>query len=175
MGMFYTMHFSPAANLATFISMRILTVAGLPFLFVPISTMAFSDVPRELNNKASALYALFRNLGGSFGIALIATYLFRHQQIWQTYLSGGVTPYNIQTQQSLAQHAAALVSAGVSQAAAPAQAQAQLYSQLQQQAGFMAYVDSFQAMSWIMLLLIPVALLMPSVKPKKDAAPVEAH
>jgi DHA2 family multidrug resistance protein len=147
----------------------------LPFLFVPISTMAFSDVPRELNNKASALFALFRNLGGSFGIALIATYLFRHQQIWQTYLGEGVSAYSISTQQSLAQHAGALTAAGISPAAASAQAQGMLYSQLQQQAGFMAYIDSFQAMSWVMLALIPVALLMPKVKPRKDAAPVEAH
>ena len=167
LGVFYTMHFSPVTNLGTFISMRILTVMGLPFLFIPISTMAFIEVPRHLNNKASALYSLCRNLGGSFGIALIATYLARHTQIWQTYLSARVTPYSIETHQSLAEHAAALTAAGVSPAAAAGQAQAGLYGQLLQQASFMAYVDSFQAMALIMLLLVPVALLMPGVIPRK--------
>jgi len=175
LGVFYTMHFSPATNLGTFISMRILTVAGLPFLFIPISTMAFGDVPRHLNNKASALYSLFRNLGGSFGIALIATYLFRHQQIWQTYLGAKLSAYSLPTQQALTQHAEALTAAGVSPAAAATQAQGMLYTQLQQQAGFMAYVDSFQIMSWIMLALVPVALFMPKVKLKKSGPPMEAH
>lgn len=175
LGVFYTMHFSPATNLLTFISMRILTVAGLPFLFIPISTMAFGDVPRHLNNKASALYSLFRNLGGSFGISLIATYLFRHQQIWQTYLAGGLSPYSLPLQQSLARHTAALTAAGVSPAAAAAQAQGMVYAQLQRQAGIMAYADSFQVMTWIMLLLVPVALLLPRIKIKKNASSAGVH
>ena len=33
LGIFYTRHFSPVTNMQTFISMRILTVMGLPFLF----------------------------------------------------------------------------------------------------------------------------------------------
>jgi DHA2 family multidrug resistance protein len=170
-GVFYTMHFSPATNMGTFIAMRIVTVMGLPFLFIPISTMAFIEVPPALNNKASALFSLCRNLGGSFGIALIATYLFRHTQVWQTYLGARLSPYSVQTQQALMQHAAALTAAGVSPAAAPGQAQAMLYNQLQQQSSFMAYVDSFQIMSWIMLLLVPVALMMPGAIPKNAGPP----
>ena len=168
-GIFYTMHFSPVTNLGTFIAMRIMTVSGLPFLFIPISTMAFLNVPRHLNNKASALYSLCRNLGGSFGIALIATYLARHQQIWQTYLSARISAYSVETHQALSQHAAALIGTGTSPAVAAAQSQGMLYSQMLRQAGFMAYVDSFQAMAFVMILLVPVALLMPGSMPKKAA------
>ena len=177
LGIFYTRHFSPVTNMQTFISMRILTVMGLPFLFIPISTMAFGEVPRHLNNKASALYSLCRNLGGSFGIALIATYLFRHQQIWQTYLSATLSPYSLATQQALAQHTAALIAAGTSPGAAAAQAHSQLYSQLLQQSGFMAYVDSFGAMAAVMFVISFLVLFAPSPKkaiPADGAAALES-
>ena len=173
LGIFYTRHFSPGTNMLTFISMRILTVMGLPFLFIPISTMAFGEVPKELNNKASALYSLCRNLGGSFGIALIATYLSRHQQIWQTYLSATLSPYSVATQQALANKAAALTAAGISPAAAVAQAKGEMYSQLLQQSGFMAYVDSFGAMAAVMFVMAALVLFTSSPK-KPTGAPADS-
>jgi DHA2 family multidrug resistance protein len=171
LGIWYTKHFSPDTNMLTFVSMRILTVMGLPFLFIPISMLAFGEVPKQLNNKASALYSLCRNLGGSFGIALIASYLARHQQIWQTYLSATLSPYSIATQQALASKTAALTAAGTVPAAAAAQAQGQLYSELLQQSGFMAYVDSFGMMAAVMFLMSFLTLLTRSSKkpPAADA------
>ncbi len=173
MGVFYTSHFSPATDIWTFISMRVMTVIGLPLLFIPISTMAYSKVSRQMNNKASALYSLSRNLGGSFGISLVMTYLYRHAQIWQTHLGAHLTATSIGAQQALLRNAAVLKAAGVAPAAAPAAAQALLYHQLRQQAGFMSYVDSFRLMTVIMLLLVPLALLMPGTFPKKGAAVVD--
>ncbi len=172
-GVFYTSHFSPSADIWTFISMRVLTVSGLPFLFIPISTMAYSKIARHMNNKAAALYSLSRNLGGSFGISLVMTYLFRHAQAWQTYLGAHLAATSIATQQALIRNAAVLKAAGVAPSAAPVAAKALLYRQLQQQAGLMSYVDSFRLMTVIMLLLVPLALLMPGNFPKKGAVAAE--
>ncbi len=170
MGVFYTSHFSPATDIWTFIAMRVLTVSGLPLLFIPISTMAYSKVARHMNNKASALYSLCRNLGGSFGISLVMTYFFRHAQMWQTYLGAHLTASSIAAQQALMRNAALLRGAGVAPAAAPAAAKALLYHQLQRQAGFMSYVDSFRLLALIMAMLVPLALLMPGTFPKKGMA-----
>lgn len=170
-GVFYTTHFTPQTDMFTFVTMRILTVAGLPFLFIPISTVAFSEVPKHMNNKASALYSLSRNLGGSFGIALIATYLFRHTQIWQTYLSAHVSISSPVARQSLSDISNTLLAQGVSPAMAPLQAQGMLYRQVLDQASFMAYVDSFTMMTWALLCMVPLALLLPSITPKAPAAP----
>jgi DHA2 family multidrug resistance protein len=128
--------------------------------------MGFMDVPRHLNNKASSLYSLCRNLGGSFGIALIATYLYRHTQIWQTHLGSNLTSASVEAQQALSRVSEALVAAGADPASIPAQAHAMLYRQLQHQAGLMAYIDSFHAMALMMFLVAPLALLMPGVMPK---------
>ena len=49
---------------------RVFQAAGIAFLFVPISTVAYLSLPAGKNNSASALVNLARNLGGSFGISL---------------------------------------------------------------------------------------------------------
>jgi DHA2 family multidrug resistance protein len=169
-GMFYTSNFSPATDMHAFIAMRLVQVMGLPFLFIPISTIAFMDVPRALNNKASALYSLFRNLGGSFGVALVATYLARHTQMWQSNLSSNTSSYGVPMQQALAAKAQALQMAGVPALEATAKAQGLIYGQLMQQANLLAYVDSFQLMWIIMMVLAPLALFLPGRNPSKDAA-----
>ena len=73
---------------------RLLQGFGLGFLFVPISTAAFSHLPPEKIGNATGLFNLLRNEGGSTGIALSATVLARHSQIHQAHLIDHVTPYN---------------------------------------------------------------------------------
>jgi hypothetical protein len=48
---------------------------GIATLFVPVSQLAYSNLPKHKNNKASNLTNLFRNQGGSFGIAFVTTLL----------------------------------------------------------------------------------------------------
>ncbi len=63
---------------------RVYQASGLAFLFVPINTVAFTDLPEGKSSKASALINLSRNLGGSFGISLAQTLLARRTQFHQT-------------------------------------------------------------------------------------------
>ena len=51
--------------------MRTLQSAALAFLFVPISTVAYLTLPRELNGDGAALFAMFRNVFGSVGISIV--------------------------------------------------------------------------------------------------------
>ena len=62
---------------------------GLAFLFIPINTLAYSGLPPGKNNNASALLNVSRNIGASFGIAMVITMLarrsqFHHQTWWRT-------------------------------------------------------------------------------------------
>ena len=59
---------------------------GLAFLFVPTSQLAYSYLPKNKNNKASSLTNLFRNQGGSFGIAFVTTMISRRSQYHQNIL-----------------------------------------------------------------------------------------
>src|ERR1700724_1051818 len=59
---------------------------GIAPLFVPVSQLAYSFLPKNKNNKASSLTNLFRNQGGSVGIAFVTTVLARRTQYHQSIL-----------------------------------------------------------------------------------------
>jgi len=61
---------------------------GIATLFVPVSQLAYSNLPKHKNNKASSLTNLFRNQGGSFGIAFVTTVLARRTQYHQKRIGG---------------------------------------------------------------------------------------
>ena len=66
--------------------MRIFQASGLAFLFVPINTLSYTDVPREKNNDVSGLMNLARNIGGSCGTSFFVTVLARRSQDHQDRL-----------------------------------------------------------------------------------------
>jgi DHA2 family multidrug resistance protein len=171
-GMFYTSHITPQIDYHTFVILRIAQVVGLPFLFIPSSTMAFASIPPEKSSKASALYSLMRNLGGSFGISLLLSYLARHQQIHQNAMVQHMSPANPGYRLALAQYTQAIMSAG--HLNAPVIAVARLYQQLLAQASVLAYADVFQFISVVTFCLAFVALLMPRVDMQKKPAPEAA-
>src|SRR5207237_2009054 len=118
---------------------RLVQSAGLAFLFVPISTAAFSDVPRERTNYAAGLFNLARNIGGSSGIAAVTTILARRTQFHQQVLVGHLTPYDPAYQSALARTTQMLQAQGSSLPDATARAQALLYGTVQRQAGMLAF------------------------------------
>lgn len=70
---------------------RIIQCIGLPLIFIPVNTIAYSHLPPGKSNNASALMNLMRNLGGSVGISLAATLLTRHAQVHQNYIAAKVS------------------------------------------------------------------------------------
>jgi DHA2 family multidrug resistance protein len=72
----------------------ILRGLGLSLLFVPLTTLAFSEVqPRDLS-QASGLNNMMRQLGGSFGIALITTLIHLRQGYHRSMLLENINNYN---------------------------------------------------------------------------------
>src|SRR6202521_5466257 len=71
---------------------RALQGLGIATLFVPVSQLAYSNLPKNKNNKASSLTNLFRNQGGSFGIAFVTTLLTRRSQYHQIRWARQATP-----------------------------------------------------------------------------------
>jgi len=175
-GMWVTMHVTPQSSYGTFVIMRILQVAGLPFLFVPCSTLAFSHIPKEKSSKASALYALMRNLGGSFGISILLSYVTRHQQMHQTYLAGHLPPSSDAYRFNIAQYTHIMISHGITAAAAAKLAVGKMYQELIKQSTILAYTDTFQLVGIVLFILACCTLFMPGnklhKKPDPDAAPV---
>ena len=67
---------------------------GMAFLFIPINVTAFYFIPKEKMNNATGIINLARNIGGSVGIANVATLLSRRAQVHQAMLVAHLTPYD---------------------------------------------------------------------------------
>ena len=159
----------------TFVLIRVCQVFGLPFLFVPNSALAFSEIPPEKSSKASALFSLMRNLGGSIGISILSSYVQRHQQIHQNFLAAHLTPLNKAYTNLLATTQHVIESFGTPVAAAKAKAMGVIYRQLITQSSILAYADAFRFMAAVLALLVVVALvLMPANNPRQKAAAAAA-
>ena len=171
-GMWYTGHITPQTDYNSFVMMRILQVVGLPFLFVPISTQAFSQISKEKSGKASALYSLLRNLGGSVGISIMANYVVRHRQMHQPYLAEHLSPLNDAYKAAVAHGTEVMASMGNVNAAGAVMGR--MYQQLLRQSSLMAYNDAFRLIAAILLFLVFLGLMMPPNKVGKKPPTEEA-
>jgi DHA2 family multidrug resistance protein len=82
----------PTVNFGTLVYARIFQVLGLAFLFAPVSTIAYTTLPRSLNGDASSLFVMLRNVMGSIGISLATAGITQRQQTHLAYLQPFMTP-----------------------------------------------------------------------------------
>ncbi len=137
---------------------RALQGLGLSFLFVPTSQLAYSYLPRAKNNKASSLTNLFRNQGGSFGIAFVTTMLERRTQFHQSVLADHVSGYEPGVRSFLSRATQTFIAAGASYSDASNKALGLLSKVVAGQAATLAFLDCFRLLGYAALLGIPLAL-----------------
>ncbi|RRA50284.1 DHA2 family efflux MFS transporter permease subunit [Acidipila sp. EB88] len=137
---------------------RALQVIGLAYIFIPISTLNYVGVPREKNNQISSLSNFARNLGGSFGTAMLTTFLERTAQAHQSNLSEHAYAGGVAYQGFIAKTQAGLDMVGRPNSANVAMGQA--YQQLQRQSSMLSYQNAFWLLSVIIVCLVPVPFLM---------------
>ena len=65
----YSSGLVPNIDFGTLVVMRMAQTAALAFLFVPISTITYLTLSRELRGDGAALFSMFRNVFGSIGIS----------------------------------------------------------------------------------------------------------
>jgi DHA2 family multidrug resistance protein len=133
---------------------------GIPFLFVPISAIAYVGLRPEESNQASALMNVARNLGGTFGISLVQTMLAQREQYHQARMVETLNPLNPVYANGTAGAAHALVANGQAAMAASAQATAQLYEGVMRQAQMLSYVEVFHTLAIVIALLAPMVFLL---------------
>ncbi|HEX4183292.1 MAG TPA: DHA2 family efflux MFS transporter permease subunit [Caulobacteraceae bacterium] len=139
---------------------RMLQSVGLPFLFVPLTSVAYVGLQPGESNQASALMNVARNLGGTIGISSVQTMLAQRSQVHQARLVETLNPLNPNYTHGLTQSAQALQGFGQSQLSASQQSTALLYRSLGTQAQMLSYVDVFHTLMIVVLAVIPLLLLM---------------
>jgi DHA2 family multidrug resistance protein len=146
---------------------------GIAFLFVPISTVAFSRLPPEKSNAASSLFNLARNLGASFGIAAVTNLVVRQSQVHTNLLVSHAANGNAVYAQWIAGLTQRLVQGGASSYEAGRQAAALVARTISQQAGALAYLDAFRFVAIACFVMLPLGLLIKKVELKKGPVHME--
>ena len=133
---------------------QLVRALGQPFIISPLSQMATVGILPAQAGAASALFNMFRNLGGSFGIALLAT-AAEHREHWHfSAISERVTQNSVLLAERLGQMA---------QLVGPDQAVARLANQVRRQATVMGYADCFLLIgAGLIISLLCVAFLSPA-------------
>jgi len=136
---------------------------GVGLVYVPLSTVAFTTLPRALRNEGTAFFNLLRNVGSSIGISVVMFLLTQNTQILHASLAEHVTPYNVTSNPAAI---AAHVDVGT------AKGLAALNAMITNQGTMIAYIDDFRLMMVLTLLTIPFLLLIKRAKPEAGAHPV---
>jgi DHA2 family multidrug resistance protein len=131
-------------------------------IFVSLSTAALVAVPRRRMTNATALYNLIRQIGASFGIAIVATLLEKHIAFQTSLLSAHINPYNPNFVTTYSALQSGLIGQGVAVTEAPAKALAVLGLMTAQQASVLGYEYVFRFVAIILAATFPLVFLLHS-------------
>jgi DHA2 family multidrug resistance protein len=152
---------------------RMWQAVGLPFLFVPITSIAYVGLRPEENNQASAMMNVTRNLGGTIGISMVQTMIAQRQQFHQVRLTETLNPLNPAYNAGIERITQSLQAHGLSPSDASGAAVAQLYHAMIQQTAMLSFIDAFHVMMIVIFLALPFVFLM-RAPDKRTPAPVDA-
>lgn len=167
--MFAFSHLSLDAGYWNIFLPQIFQGVALALLFIPLMALAMSGIPKEKMGNATSIFNLMRNIGGSFGIALMTTFLTRRSQFHQSHLASKITAGNLRMRRMLAGMQASFQLHGFSAADAQRKAWATLYGMVQRHATMLAFVEAFWIMAVIFGMMLPFLLLMRYKKPEPTA------
>jgi MFS transporter, DHA2 family, multidrug resistance protein len=173
LALLYSSTLSLEVDFRTLVKMRTAQTAGLGFLFVPISTVAYLTLPRHLRGDGAAMFSMFRNVFGSIGISLSTAQVTQLTQVHQTYLSQWTSPFNQPYQALIASTERTLRTMGRAGAAIHDTAVGQVYQEFRVQATVLAYADVFYYCAIVAFVVVPFCFLL---SPKiGGGAPAGAH
>jgi DHA2 family multidrug resistance protein len=115
---------------------------------------------------------MVRQLGGSFGIALISTYISRRSVQHRGDLANHISPYDLDVQQRLAGMKANFIANGSTIDQAGMQANKLMDVMVTKQAMLLTYMDVFLGIGIFFLICVPFVLMLKPVKSKVDMSNV---
>jgi DHA2 family multidrug resistance protein len=133
---------------------------GLGMMFVPLTTITLAELdPPELP-QGVGLYSFFRQLGGSLGIAVIATLVTRYTAQYRAVLGEHVAANDPTSLSRIQMLTRGMMARGADQWTAHQRALAILDRQLYGQASIIAYSRIYVIAAGLILLLIPLLFLI---------------
>lgn len=142
----------------------ILRGVGLGLLFVPITTLSLSTLNGKNIGEGAAFTGMMRQLGGSFGIALITTFITRFSQEHRVNVIAHLDITKVELQTRIQQLQAGFMSKGFTPNEALAKAYQVLDFTVTKQSTVMSYMDIFMYLGIMFLLCIPIIFFIKKSK-----------
>lgn len=143
---------------------QVVRAIGQPFVMLTLSNFAMSGLPPRDMPSASSLFNMTRNLGGSIGIALLATSLTKREHFHSARLGEAVSNYAPATQQRLEQLTQGFIANGMDPATAAGQALAVIDRIVRRESYVMAYNDGFLIIGLVLIGCIAAIWMADKVK-----------
>ena len=152
-------HLDLGAGSGDFFWPIILRAIGLSLVGIPLTQLAVSGLPSRDIPQGVALNNMMRQVGGSFGIAFINTFLDHriaaHRSDLVTRLSAG----DPATDARLHALTRGMLAHGATPWEAPHRALALLDAGVQRQAGLLAYLDGYRLIALLAVVCLPLILI----------------
>lgn len=148
--------------------------AALGMLFAPINNVAFTSLHPSEAQQASGLINLSRQVGGSFGIAVLASYVSTHIQMHRVDLISSLDAGNPLVQDRLRGITAGLMAKGYTALTAQQAALRVLDGQVTRQAAMLSYNDAWWLLLVAFIIAAPAILILRKPRARMGPAPA-AH
>lgn len=137
----------------------ILRGVGMGLIFVPLTSATVSGLPMKDIAQGTGMFNLMRQLGGSLGIAVIATLLSRYSREQKAVLTEHVGTYDPATLERLGAMTRGLIARGFDAVTAKQQALLMLDHQITAQASVLAFSKLYLVSGLLLVCALPLLLL----------------
>jgi len=136
-------------------------------LFIPITTLSLSTLKGQEIGQGAAFTGMMRQLGGSFGIALITTFLSRQNVVHRSNLVSKLDINNPAVLQRVQGMQHNFINKGMASDVALKSSYAALDGMVSKQAAVLSYMDVFLYLGILFLICVPFVLMVKGNKRKK--------
>lgn len=159
---------TPDTDSSAFFWILVVRGLGMGMLFIPITTLALSTLKGREIGEGAAFTGMMRQLGGSFGVALITTFMARRNILHQSDLMSKLNVNDLNVQNRINGLTHNFMAKGIPSNIAQQDAYKVLDYSVVRQAAVLSYMDVFLYIGIMFLICIPFVLMVKGNRRKKE-------
>lgn len=162
---------SPASGAGDLFWPLVIRSFGTVFMFLPLQLAAIGPIPKKDVASATGFFNLTRQLGGSMGVALLATLLDRRQAFHFEALSEHLSASDPVVAERIRAMTHGLAVSGIDAVQAHQRALQLLAASMRTQAAVLSFNDTFFVTSLVVVFALPLVFLLGKPEGSPKTAP----